>query len=63
MPKTTEKPTGCIHHWEIETAQGSHSRGICKICKEEKVFENSILTKQIALSIPRDDGRIGIVIS
>ena len=31
----------CVHHWMIEEAQGPTSKGICKKCKVERVFENS----------------------
>ena len=63
MVKEIEKPKGCIHHWDIETAKGPYSKGKCKICNLEKTFENSIATRQISLMNVRDDGRIGIVIS
>ena len=32
----------CIHHWVIETADGSESKGKCKKCKTESIFFNSI---------------------
>ncbi len=31
----------CQHYWNIEAATGPISRGICKICGEEKEFLNS----------------------
>ena len=57
--KTKEK---CIHYWEIEIAKGTYSKGICKNCKEEKMFVNSIATKHLAINPERADGRVGIVI-
>ena len=30
----------CRHHWLIETPEGPTSRGICRLCGEERVFEN-----------------------
>jgi hypothetical protein len=37
-----EKPmaTGCRHHWIIETPNGPVSKGVCKLCGEERDFEN-----------------------
>lgn len=32
----------CCHYWVIETPNGSNSRGICKFCKEERLFNNSV---------------------
>jgi len=32
----------CHHHWIIEPAQGSMSRGVCQVCEEEREFKNSI---------------------
>ena len=31
----------CRHHWEIETPQGPFSKGRCRLCGEEKDFNNS----------------------
>jgi hypothetical protein len=30
----------CRHHWIIETPSGPFSKGVCKLCGEEKTFEN-----------------------
>lgn len=35
-------PPNCSHHWRIEPADGPKSRGICKLCGEERWFCNSI---------------------
>jgi hypothetical protein len=35
-----EEPT-CRHHWVIESPHGATSHGICKICGEERDFQNS----------------------
>ena len=32
----------CVHHWQIDIANGPVSRGVCKLCKEVKDFENSV---------------------
>jgi hypothetical protein len=31
----------CRHYWVIESASGPTSKGVCKICGEEKEFQNS----------------------
>jgi hypothetical protein len=31
----------CRHHWLIEAPQGSTSKGICKVCGENREFRNS----------------------
>ena len=38
-----EKPVTtatCRHHWIIETPTGPVSKGVCKLCGEERDFEN-----------------------
>ena len=39
-----ENPAGeeCSHFWTIEIANGPTSRGVCRICGEEKDFYNVI---------------------
>jgi hypothetical protein len=39
--KKSAAATACRHYWYIEAADGPISRGICKICGEEKEFYNS----------------------
>ena len=34
--------TQCPHHWIIETPDGPVSNGRCKLCGEEKEFNNSM---------------------
>ncbi len=34
--------TECVHHWIIETADGSVSKGKCQLCGEERGFSNSV---------------------
>ena len=31
----------CPHHWIIETSHGSTSKGVCRVCGEERDFANS----------------------
>ena len=35
-----EAPT-CRHHWVIESPHGATSLGACKLCGEEREFQNS----------------------
>jgi len=35
--------TQCAHHWIIETATGSVSKGKCQLCGEEREFNNSFM--------------------
>ena len=44
----------CRHYWHIEEADGPVSRGICRICGEEKEFQNS----WIASSYMGKDARV-----
>ena len=30
----------CTHHWRIDSPEGPTSRGVCKLCGEEKDFYN-----------------------
>lgn len=41
-PPETITVTGsdCRHHWIIESPHGPISKGVCKICGEEKEFQN-----------------------
>ena len=40
-PKTaSRKQSQCVHHWVIEIASGSTSRGRCKQCDSVRVFRN-----------------------
>ena len=34
----------CKHHWLIESPHGPISKGICRICGDEKGFRNSLDT-------------------
>lgn len=31
----------CKHFWDIETNTGQQSKGICRLCGEERMFFNS----------------------
>ncbi len=46
-PATQEKldeVVACPHHWEIESANGPISKGTCRVCGEEREFNNSVET-------------------
>ena len=32
----------CRHHWIIQPAEGAVSLGVCRLCLEEKEFQNTI---------------------
>jgi len=34
----------CTHHWVIEKANGPVSKGTCRICGEEREFNNTVET-------------------
>jgi hypothetical protein len=40
MSSTTQDK--CIHHWIIDVANGSFSKGVCKLCHKTSNFKNSI---------------------
>lgn len=44
-PILTEKASvvSCAHHWIIEPPKGPVSRGVCKICRERREFQNAPL--------------------
>ena len=47
---STEEPISggkCNHYWIIETALGLTSRGVCKLCGAEKIFDNSLLDQWV----------------
>ena len=39
--KQSAVKTPCRHYWVIESASGPTSRGVCRICGEEREFLNS----------------------
>ena len=41
VPEKLETGNRCQHYWIIEDAKGSTSRGVCKLCGEEREFYNS----------------------
>ena len=42
----------CVHHWVIGIPMGPYSLGECKLCKEQRLFPNSIPDKVFGLSSP-----------
>ena len=38
----------CCHHWIIEVAIDPLSRGVCKVCGEERLFRNQLQWAEIA---------------
>ena len=43
----------CCHYWKIETPNGPTSKGVCRICGEEKEFSNS--PPEFVFTKPRSD--------
>lgn len=41
-PEISADNGGHYHYWKIEPAEGPTSRGICKLCGEEREFLNSV---------------------
>ena len=40
-PKTgSRKQSRCVHHWVIEMASGSTSKGRCRHCESVRAFRN-----------------------
>lgn len=39
-PKEAETRNECPHYWQIESARGPTSQGVCKFCGTEKEFYN-----------------------
>ena len=37
----SELSSGCTHHWIIPTPNGRQSVGVCKLCKDSRIFPNS----------------------
>lgn len=40
-PEADTEPT-CVHHWVIESPSGANSLGTCRICGEERLFQNYV---------------------
>jgi len=41
-PTPTPEETTCGHHWQITTANGPVSTGVCRKCSEVRSFNNSL---------------------
>ena len=40
LPDESLDTNTCVHHWVIELATGPASKGRCKYCGEERLFQN-----------------------
>ena len=53
LTETTEAKAGpvlelnCRHHWIIEAAIDTLSKGVCRLCGEEKLFRNQLQWAEI----------------
>jgi hypothetical protein len=43
-----DRTVGCSHHWIIEAAMLPLSKGVCRVCGEEKLFRNQLQWAEIA---------------
>jgi hypothetical protein len=48
VPAARSMKHNCCHHWIIEVAISPLSRGVCRVCGEEKLFRNRIQWAEIA---------------
>lgn len=46
LPQTCQ-----AHHWNIEAPNGAESKGVCKHCKQERMFRNSLRVDEIKYDI------------
>jgi len=40
----------CVHHWMIGIPNGPYSLGECRVCKERRLFANSVPDKAFGLN-------------
>ena len=52
------KVDACVHHWEIELADGPTSNGVCKLCGSVKDFENTIVIEGRQLVLDKEQGDV-----
>ena len=43
-----DRTVGCSHYWIIEAAMLPLSKGVCRVCGEEKLFRNQLQWAEIA---------------
>ncbi len=48
VPAARSMKHNCCHHWIIEVAIGPLSKGVCRLCGEEKLFRNQLRWAEIA---------------
>ena len=41
-PSEKEERPSCRHHWIIEYTEEPTSKGVCRLCGAERVFENHV---------------------
>ena len=52
-PEVLEAPT-CLHQWMIGPPAGPSSKGVCRLCGEEKEFQNYIEGKTWGYDVSLD---------
>ncbi len=48
----TAQPSGCTHHWLIDLPEGPVSKGVCRLCGEEREFNNYADVDWFAYAFP-----------
>jgi len=48
------KAKKCIHHWNIEIANGPVSDGVCENCGMKKEFQNSIFSEARHITLEKE---------
>ena len=43
----------CVHHWMIGIPNGPSSIGECRVCKEQRLFANSVPDRAFGLDSKR----------
>lgn len=56
-----EPKEACVHHWDIESAEGPNSLGTCRYCLTTKNFRNSTAHTSLFshLEVPRGESTEG----
>jgi hypothetical protein len=47
VPAARNMKINCCHHWVIEVAAESLSKGVCRLCGEERLFRNQLQWAEI----------------
>ncbi len=56
-PVKADQPASCCHYWLIETSAEPHSKGVCKLCGEERLFRNFLRWEESSPAVRKWNGR------